>query len=68
MAKVDPRRLTANLEGDFVVFLIGARINKWWKVSKWWPLLFSMPRMLRELDAHPECGCLGHSGVGRIIV
>ncbi len=27
-----------------------------------------MPRMLRELDAHSECGCLGHSGVGRIIV
>ena len=28
MAKVDARRLTAEVEGDFVVFLIGMRINK----------------------------------------
>ncbi len=26
-------RLTANLEGDFVVFLIGMRINRPWRVD-----------------------------------
>ena len=34
MAKIIPKRVTAELEGDFVVFLIGIRINKPWKVHK----------------------------------
>ena len=28
MPKVVPKRVTAEIEGDFVVFLIGMRINK----------------------------------------
>ncbi len=28
MTKVVPKRVTAEIEGDFVVFLIGLRINK----------------------------------------
>jgi hypothetical protein len=30
-------RLTATIDGDFVVFLIGMRLNQPWKVHKWWP-------------------------------
>jgi hypothetical protein len=30
-------RLTANLEGGFVVFLIGMRINRPLLIHKWWP-------------------------------
>ena len=30
--------MTAGLEGDFVVFLIGMRINKPWKLHKWLPV------------------------------
>jgi len=49
-------RLTASIEGDFVVFLIGMRINNPLKVHKWWPVAAAMPRMLRELNQHPELG------------
>jgi hypothetical protein len=59
MAKVIAKRVTARIEGDFVVFLIGMRINKPWKVHKWLPVFTAMPRMLRELERHPESGFLG---------
>ena len=66
MAKVLPGRYTAQVEGDFVVFLIGMRLNKPWKVRRWWPVAAAMPKMLRALDEHPELGCLGYqSWMGR---
>jgi hypothetical protein len=60
--------MTAQIEGDFVVFLIGMRINKPWKVHKWLPVFTAMPRMIRELKAHPESGFLGHIMSLRVIV
>lgn len=60
MARVIPSRMTAEIEGDFVVFLIGMRINKPWKIHKWLPVFLAMPRMLKELEAHRESGFLGH--------
>ena len=59
MAGVIPARMTADMDGDFVVFLIGMRVNKPWKVHKWLPVFLAMPRMLKELDGHPESGFLG---------
>jgi hypothetical protein len=53
-------RFTADIEGDFVVFLIGMRFNKPWKVHRWLPVATAMPKMLRVLDQHPELGCLGY--------
>ena len=41
-------RLTASLDGDFVVFLIGLRINKPLHIHKWLPVVQAMPRMLTE--------------------
>ena len=35
MARIINARMTAEIEGDFVVFLIGFRVNKFWKVWKW---------------------------------
>jgi Domain of unknown function (DUF4188) len=61
MAPVIDRRMTAEIEGDFVVFLIGMRINRFRRVSKWLPVFFAMPRMLRELKRTPEAGLLGAS-------
>jgi hypothetical protein len=55
-----PGRFTADIAGDFVVFLIGMRFNQPWKVAGWWPVVTAMPRMLKVLDAHPEVGCLGY--------
>jgi hypothetical protein len=68
VARVIPNRMTAEIEGDFVVFLIGMRINKPWKIHKWLPVFLAMPRMLKELEAHPESGFLGHiSSLGVIV-
>lgn len=68
MAKVIPNRMTAEVEDDFVVFLIGMRVNKPWKIHKWLPVFLAMPRMLKELDGHPESGFLGYiNGLGVIV-
>ena len=68
MKNVNEQRMTAEIEGDFVLFLIGMRINKLWKIHKWLPVARAMPRMLKELDANPDLGCLGHSSLGPVIV
>ena len=52
-------RHTATIEGDFVVFLIGMRINKLWKIHRWWPVFKAMPPMIRELSRDPDSGLLG---------
>ena len=59
MGKVQPGRFTAEMEGDFVVFVIGMRFNKLWKPHKWLPVVRAMPKMLAELARHPEKGMLG---------
>src|SRR5918999_1332743 len=67
MAKVIAARMAAEIEGDFVVFLIGMRINKPWKVGKWWPTFIAMARMLTELRrAGPETGFLGAQPMGML--
>lgn len=60
MAKVIPKRVTAEIQGDFVVFIIGMRINKPWKVHKWLPVFRAMPKLIKELEGTPESGFLGH--------
>ena len=68
MSKVTAKRVTAKIEGDFVIFLIGMRINKPWKIHKWLPVFLAMPRMIRELKAHPQSGFLGHVTTPGVIV
>ena len=58
MAKVFDGRYSADLKGDFVVFLIGMRVNKPWKVRAWWPTFAAMRPMVKELEARPELGLL----------
>ncbi len=56
-------RYTADLDNagdEIVVFLIGMRVNRPWKVASWWPVFTAMPKMLRYLDEHPEKGLLGY--------
>ena len=52
-------RMTALMDEDFVVFLIGMRINRWWRPDVWLPVAMAMPRMIEELEADPESGFLG---------
>ena len=59
MAKTINQRMTVQMDGDFVVFLIGMRINRWWKIHKWLPVATAMPKMLKELAAKPDSGFLG---------
>lgn len=63
------QRMTANAEGDFVVFLIGMRVNRWWKVHQWVRIAAGMTRMLNELGRNPELGFMGgESWFGRTTV
>jgi hypothetical protein len=68
MAEIIPARMSADIEGGFVVFIIGMRINKLWKVHKWLPVFRAMPRMLKELERQPESGFLGSISGGLLIV
>jgi hypothetical protein len=63
--------MTVEFEGDFVVFLIGMRINRLWKIHKWLPVAVAMPKMLKELTLKPESGLLGfqmYGGIPPVIV
>lgn len=42
----------------FVVFLIGMRINKPWKVHRWLPVSMAMGRMIKELSTTPNSDLL----------
>lgn len=68
MATIFKERMTAEIDGEFVVFLIGARINKPWKLHKFIPIALAMNRMLKELEAHPEAGCLATMKAGGTII
>lgn len=59
MATVVPGRFAAQIEGPFVVFLIGMRVNRLFAFSKWVPTARAMGPMLRTLYTHPEKGFLG---------
>jgi hypothetical protein len=64
MTKLRAERLTAETDGEFVVFLIGMRINKFWKIHKWLPVALAMGRMLREVGTDSASGFLGAEGWG----
>ena len=69
MTMIRSERLTATLDGDFVVFLIGLRINSPLKIHKWLPVARAMPRMIEELYRKPELGFLhAESWFSRTIV
>ncbi|MFO0683597.1 MAG: DUF4188 domain-containing protein [Sandaracinus sp.] len=51
--------MTARRDEGFVVFLIGMRVNAWWKPWLWLPIAGQMGRMIAELSADPELGFLG---------
>jgi len=71
MAAILAQRMAAKIEGDFVVFLIGMRLNRPWKVASWGPIFAAMPRMLAELAEHPELGLLharNHFGLRNAMV
>ena len=63
---VDPQqgRWTAELDGDFVVFLIGAKVHDPAAATEASGLLMAMTEMLDELEADPAKGLLGYTRHG----
>ena len=59
MTDIRAERVTAEIEGEVAVFLIGVRINRRWKVHKWLPVVRAMRRMLKEVEANSSSGFLG---------
>lgn len=58
MARVEAGRFAGTMDGEFVVFVIGMRINNLLAVNKWLPVSRAMPKMLQELFRQPELGLL----------
>lgn len=44
-------RVTHGYEGELAVFLIGMRVNRWWRPDQWLPTAVAMPKMIKELYA-----------------
>lgn len=64
-----PQRMKADMPDDFVLFLIGMRINKPLHVHRWLPVARAMPRMLTELCQQPDLGLLhADAWYGRTII
>jgi len=59
MARVIPDRMTHHYEGELVVFLIGMRVNHWWRPDQWLPVFGAMGPMLTELSRDRESGLAG---------
>ena len=62
MAAVQPGRWTHQIpkDGELTVFLIGMRVNRWWRPDAWLPVAAAMGPMLAELSRDPESGLLGY--------
>ena len=58
MSKIFNGRYTAKTDEPFVVFLIGMRINRWWRFDKWIPVSSAMGPMLKTLFTNAEKGLL----------
>ena len=56
--------LTVSRDDGFVVFLIGARINRWWMLPALWGVARAFSRMMKELMDDPESGLLSYESYG----
>lgn len=62
-------KMSAHLDDEFVILLIGMRINQIWKIHKWLPVMIAMLKMLKELRANPGLGFIHqHMWLGRTII
>lgn len=51
-------RMMADIEGEFLVFVVELRIHQLWRFWRWYPVVTAMGRMLTELMEKPEFGLL----------
>lgn len=64
MAETEVGRKTVVADRKLVVFMVGARINKWWLLPLALPILSKMRNMQRELLADPDSGLLAIQSMG----
>lgn len=64
MTEIVSGRKTVVRDKGFVVFLIGARVNKWWLLPIALPILSKFQKMVKELRADPDSGLLAHQDLG----
>ena len=57
---INKQRMEPLVDEPFIVFIVGFRINNYWKLHKWLPVVRAFKRMLKELDRHPDIGCMGY--------
>jgi hypothetical protein len=48
MMGIIDRRVCAETDGPLVLFLIGVRLNRWWKLSQWLPVVLARTKILVE--------------------
>ncbi|NOZ55009.1 MAG: DUF4188 domain-containing protein [Gammaproteobacteria bacterium] len=60
MSEIKMQRLEADIQEPFVVFIIGFRINKYWKIHKWLSVQRAFKAIHKELDTNPDIGCMGY--------
>ncbi len=66
---ITPSRKTVELDESKVIFLIGLRINNFWKIHQWWRLVLTMPKLLKELRQQKITGFItGNIWYGRNIL
>ena len=58
MVQTTNQRVAAKIEGDFVVFIVGTRLNRWWRFLSYIPIARAMCRMVGELEANRDFGML----------
>ena len=64
MSPVRSERLTVPNDEGLVVFLIGARANRWWNLPVVFGVARAMSRMMKELQADPDAGLLAYESYG----
>jgi len=58
MSARNATRMMADIEGEFLVFVVELRVYQLWRFWKWYPTVKAMGAMLTELMKTPEFGLL----------
>ena len=61
---INKQRMEPLVDEPFIVFIVGFRINKYWKIHKWLPVVLAFKRMLKQLASDPGTGCKGYESWG----
>ena len=60
MANINNSRMMADLDGEFLVFMIELQVHKLWQVWVWYPVVQRMTKMMFELMEKKEYGLLSY--------